>query len=685
MKTLPANYSAAVALRQQKPVIVVSFLSIADEFFATGNFADITGAYRKDIVEVQITQHDSDLIESSFSRTSATIEINNDAGAFAFLKNRLVFSDTIIIKQGFSNLVLADFIPIFCGTVDSIGFNTQNDSFTVVASDLTPLLSRPIFLAGYTTKLNGAITNVATTATLVKADNLPDPTTLQTVRDNVKTAVIIDNELILYGAINYGTEGLSSMTRGFFDTAAAHADQATVTAAMCWLCDPMHMLLTILCTTNTTTSGGKQNAFDLGAPLINAADRRNDWLLNFSKDNVDVKGIERLGLRLWEHKSQMDFAGTSGQGRVFRVIKDQEANALNFISSLLYATGCALVPGPPLANKPTVKVISFDYVNILESTPVTTLTDADLTIENMSYVSDISYLLNRIHSLQLFIPATGGHALDFVWNNANSQSQYFVAERSGDYLEQGYPGEIFAPGSDDVNRFKRRLATRNAHLFELAAKLQLSMPGQRGLTFDIGDLFELNITGIFPHVNEIIARNPRAILVGYTYSFRSGRTDLSFISFDYYGRVHNVTATPYTINKVTGGSINDSTTALSATETATIEAADAFDDNASNFTANAILFRITITPPATPAGVEGWITLKVSSIVAAAFVAEHRVNKVRVVAGESAFVVDLLLCCQSTHTPDDVKLDFIESTFVSPQATVVLNEVWYIVLNLIVA
>ena len=131
-----------------------------------------------------------------------------------------------------------DAIKIFNGIVTS---QEANQGVWRIGIDHPEFLKRQDIFTQITDELDGAITSGATSLILNNADGLLLP------QDVVRTAVLIDEEVIEYTGIDFGTNTLTGLIRGSFDTLAnAHDDEAEISSFYILEGKPLDLSLKIM-------------------------------------------------------------------------------------------------------------------------------------------------------------------------------------------------------------------------------------------------------------------------------------------------------------------------------------------------------------------------------------------------------------------------------------------------------
>jgi hypothetical protein len=693
MKTTTSNYNTYNALLNKKPVFIVEIGGLTTKF-VSGKFKNIASyTTKKSLVSISGSIPPIDIYQPEITSGTFTVKILDKNSEFvSILNSNVVIAQSLTIKSGFEELDYADFLTITpTGTVVySIKLNdnkivwelqARDSFFNLVTSTLNGILITSSYGENSTLSAN---LNAGVTASLSITDSTnyaqqADIANGINADNRVITCVKIDNEIIQYSTTGVGV--LSTLTRGTGNTTDAnHNAGATVNRGLGFKCDPLRTMLHLLMTSN----GGTNGKYDLdnngGIVASNYAGISNNGFTDpITTDEINVENIERLGWRLFH----IDEYNANGFVYVFY---DNTSNVLNFIQqTLLSQYGLFL---KVINNK--IEVDSCDYVYFVENFSA----DDTLTSSNVIDIEDIELTdIQEAHG-STRINYNFNHGTDSYISGTSQIVKYFNGQYSTSYgiINTKVIGHHGLISGVDADQAAKMIMYRFSFFLDVMSKQTLSVYHKQ-LPLEPGDKVSLNWTN-FPSIDSGSRglSSIKTLIVGQEFNWSDEQFSLLYNSliFDIPGTIRRALTNDvyYTINKVVENSITDKSLSVSADETATTEAADAYYDNSGTaYQADLIIFFIRITPPAFGGGSDSEILdLKISWLNSSPTIqnSDHRPYIHFNPQSSMAFTFPLFLYGKSSSadTPDRVKVDWVSTTATGGEVpTVEFVGVWFVKWN----
>lgn len=660
MRTTTANYDTENAKQSKAPVVIVEFAGVTTKL-CSGTFANITANHKKLIVDWKYKAIGIDPLKGMPDTSEHVITVLDKALAMTsiFADNDILGSD-ITVKVGCQTLNDTDFVSLPTATIVNAQLERDGLTWELRAVDKLFGIPQPIFDNLAFDRLQGALTTSSTSISLYDADNFLDPTTLPA---NVKAGVLIDNEIIRYDAINTVTDVLSTLTRGYANTATgAHNDGAHVQQAVIFECSPLEFLLYILC----TTKGGANGPYDLGI---------SGFGLEIAQASVNIEGIERLGWKHYQKTYEYD---------PFWVVYDPQVSP-DFLRETILEPAAAIL----YVNSSTGKLdcAVLDWMDYKENFSGNALADADIAgadidIRYDQVLNDIRLYTNMNHASRSFAKVTttfGSSPVDFI-----------EVECDDSVTEHGRTARIPSirhPG------LKVNLSTAHVvaarwlnHYADPPIDLQLETTWKQWL---LEPMDEVTLT--YGELPDITAKmmglsSKQCRLLEQEVGLQDGPSNrIRLKSWDIITDVQDLLNSIYTVQKVSELDITDKPLSLSSDATTTVEAADAYYDNTiTEYIAHFWRLFVRVTPPGTTTGSET-VTLRLWALGAAAGTANHSDDRmIRYDPGSSAPVtveLDLYKIYQGFNydTVDKIKIDWYDaSAAAGDRPTLEFVGLWFI-------
>ncbi len=704
MRTATSNFNTVNdAIQKVDPVFAVSFEIITGlgtfgfrTVYVTDTFADIASppsgtTFKKYLKNVNVSFPNIEPFTPNFTPGQTVFELIDVDGEVTALLASFdavdlgIFGQTVTVKQGYAALNYADFMDWTSGQVRNIEMASDQTTWRITVENDSFRLNNPIFANLAESKLAAAITSSDTSFTLAIADGFINPATFFSNADNkVMACVKIDDEIITYSAVNYGTEVFTVSARGEGGTvAAAHEQNAVVKQGLLFFCDPMRTLLHILTTSNATSAGNKSSDYDLGAPAADATPTINvfDIGLGISSTLINETNIERIG---WKIFSAIEFTGISSL-----VVFEKVDNALQFINERLLApynlflkAGFANFSQAGSHSEDAggkIDVGMLDWVDWKENWS-NSFSFTDNNSKSLSWSSHADDLRTTVQ-------------IDYGHNYASDSYQKSLVYQVDDAILYGaykkhvikHPGLVLGADADQI-----QLINTYRFMQNFDAPVSIDFDSQfLASRVQPGDRVQISRSSL-PDIGQgtLGWTAKKCLIIENMIDAAPMRLTFKALTWDVATFVQDALSGLYTINKVAEGSINDKTLAVDASATATTQAADAYYSNTvSAYQADRIIFFIRVTPPNFAGGSDfETLNIKVSALsnVPAIINSETR-EYIRFNPKDSvAFTIEIDLYSQNIagDTPDRVKVDWISTTATGSEIpTVEFIGVWFVKSN----
>lgn len=711
MRSASANFLTYNALDQKRPVVAVEFAD-GMSIFVSGEFADYDSpplgvTYYPVLIDCVVAVPEITLREARYSPATYTITLlDKDRAISALFAAQMPFGERCRILLGFAELEYADFLEI---TNDEARFDTltieqtrlqyvltaRDGIYRFTAREFVDPGARPIYMD------NGESINAADTSVAIRrlesgvtfsigSDSVGEQSELQGLLDtaSVFPAIKIDNEVMTYtGVDDTGVPSfvvLTSLDRGQGNSVADSHTYVTggtiltpVYLGIGFFCDPARILLHIMSNTEaggntpydfaiSSASAGMFHHFPLGEMLLG--------------ENLDVEKIERLG---WLDVQNYEY-GDSGIFYHFANSNGFNLNAwltdnfnapfgffLHTNNGKLSASGLNVVDW----------VENFNAVGTLDASEILEVESIETTPRE-----EASYYANR-----LFNQYNWG-TQDFEEENVD---MVLDALLFADWILTDTPYPIYAYGAKlDSSALVTRQSYINNLRFRLLGEVWFKIKVRCKLSavlYEAGDHVYLTLDNL-PDLAADVAgfTTARCLVLSQDVMFASGEVSyvLGVPEIPGYLKAQRG-GSYYAINKVAEVDIDDTTLSVSAGETATTEAADAYYDNsATEYVGEVVMVRLRITPPAFGGGSDSeLIAVKISLLDSGPAIQVFDYRKYLRFNPQSAeaFEVDLYVAndgssyAAGTNIPDRVKVDWISTTASgSEEPDVELVAVWFI-------
>ena len=694
MRPSNANFDTAIALNAKNLVVAVE-IEDATTIFVSGIFADFDSppmgfTFSKLVKDLQFEQPEIDTLRSQYSPTTYSITIRDQAAVFtAFLSGFNILNKPVTIKVGEAALAYADFIELNAGAsyVDGIEIDEDLLDYTLTVRDtLFGLLQAETGddsvyrVTGFMPMTLNATLNSAELSTIV----LQNTTTFYAEQadftnnadDRAKVVVLIDDEIISYETTS--TVLLQTLARPLGRTNNGSHNFSYAYPGIGFFSDPCRIACSIL-----TTSDGTNGPYDVGFNVANLY-RHFRTTTPVSSAVIDLDGITRLGYKYFLEDEYVNghyfhFSFTTQVNEETFVILDE------IVNELLYPNGMYIY-----VNGGRIRVGVNDLLDFIENfSAAGTLSDSN--IENI-----VGFQLQDYSEIGQYIRNVG--------HNKNHGTPAELTEALNPTQALPKSGGVRIP-IDLTNRGAYIANSSWVYQYTWAYNMRFGMLREASLIITLGCNFTTILFEPGDQVNVTIANAPNILDAGRGLSTFKGLITGQTFSLNNKQITHRVRLieTPgwykaqaggsyYTVNKIAEGDIDDSALDVSADETTTTEAADAYYDNSGTMhEAHVIMFRIRITPPAYGPGDDfETIELKLSAMTSApAFMYfDYR----RYIAFNpqlsDAFTIDLYLYDDGANgslasVPDRVKVDWLSTTAdANEKPTVELIGVWFIEISI---
>lgn len=669
-RTTTANYNTEAAKRSKKPVWIIKISGVAT-FFCTETFGDIDANYKKYMRTVRYSGPKINIDLNTFEWGSLTCEILDKGNTFTnLLDDPIAINNTKVeLYHGYQALDFADFSQFPDMYIYKLSLSNDYLVYRIHARSMGySLFEQALFRKIETTALDADVVFNAVTMSVQLTDNFLGVTDVA----NRNAFILVNNqEVAKYETKDDANDDFEDMTRNI-ETAGApgnsppHNDGAQVRQAYAIretssldnndssFDTPMWALLSLL----TTTAAGTNGNFDLGIP---------DYGLAIDKDLINWQNIHRLGI---EHLLGMDRPQTINYRFWLNKIESQDTQKwledyfLKPLNAFFYINDDGLLDVKvidPLAYVSESKTLNNDKIMSITNIELR----YDLIVNQLKYyrgrpiertfIEDYSY--KNSSSITAYGESPIKHITDyFVW----------AAGETTDALEQYHFRKIFgAMGNPPMIATFKVEDSKNA--------------------FSPGDWIDVTSTLLPDWINggRGIVSIPFLILEQW---FENYECFYKMVSFDVFNGVD-----AYTINKVTGGDIDDQLMTLEADHAENNQTVnDAVDTNGTSYSAELLRIRYDITPPG---GAAGWkyINLEI---------------KLQTATGTDLFTRDIKIHYDPSWTAEftvwvyvywaagaltfsDVRTDYYATDAAGGDAiganNVKMTDVWYITENFVVA
>lgn len=550
MRTATANYLALNDDAANNPVwiMIISGLPANRGSFASGDFADIDGDFKKDIVNIKLHFNKIDLLEPHTDANEYEIEIlDKDLNFTSVQKDYSLFATQITIKVGFAELAEADFVVLPTVTIDNIELLDDLMTWNIRAKDNIFRTKQDLFTTLPQSNLTSAIAAGAATITVADGSLFRNPTS-PALPPWVKTCVVIDSELKSYTGISFND--LTGASSEGVTGDVTHEDDAVVKQAIGFKCDPLTVLLHVL----MTTDAGGNGYWDLAIPGFG---------LGLTSAQINVDAIEKLGWRI---------SGFRESNLELRHVIYQRERLEWIERTCLRPLGCYF---KSTAGK--IDVGSLDYVwqneNFVSQRDFANEEIIDL---NFKFINPINFVRTqaKINPVSGDFTDYADVILDDSVNEYGQNPQPTEYYFNNDPLILGNPGTFGANSHYWVRRYLDIYG-------DVAAAIDFKSL-MRGWLIEPGDDVRIS----YDPVPDLIAgtlgwTNRRALILGQEINF-NGECRFLAESYQIFDRVAGLTNGIYTINKVTAGEIDDPNLAFNATLSTTLQADDAYYENIFN-------------------------------------------------------------------------------------------------------
>ncbi len=590
-RTLAANYSTENDKASKDPVVRVTFNGVT-RGYTSGTYDSYSANDRKFILAAKMNLQKFDMLSAPFASIGQTTFEILDKGddVTAVMEGDNLVGVDITTSLGFQAIGTADFLNLPVTTIDSTEFNEGNLSFRFISGDARKFLSKKLFESQHSDKLNGAITNTASSITVDDVTGFLDPTNQPAFMNDGGTQIahiIIENELMSYTGVNGGVQ-FTGVSRGVFETdQVAHDDNVFVKQVFIWRNTPPHVaLLNILMTTNDASGHAYYDMSNYDNVYKVIGD------IGLTATEVDTDEIQQVGY----------VTATSGVNSNFiRLALVKEFNAITFIEeNILKPMGWFMY----MKNNGKLTIKSFDRLYVENSfSSVLTLDNDEIASVNMNSREDL-----MINTIVLQSPET--------FTGSGDRSAFLQAAGTYQHDESvAAYGSTKNPLTLDTTSFAGRSSTLaiNDYLYKwfyffgnTPATLRVRVK-YKNIKLEPGDWVQITRSSL-PQLRDGTKgwATVKGLITGQrTEPLGSNPLEYDVFVWDLYDRVTNT----FTINSTTV--TDDTTVTFSATNSAVVEAADGHQDFGGTPTIDWIMFTVSITKPnETPAG--SWETIGLS-------------------------------------------------------------------------
>lgn len=584
MRSAPANYLALLDNPSLNPVWLVQFIGVSDNrgLFCSGEFADITEDYKKDLVNVRLRFGAIDLLEPHTGANEYEFEIADKDLVFTnVLKDFDILGRFVTIKIGFAELEEADFVTLPTVTVESIELLQDYLTWRIRAKDEFFRIKKTLFTNLAQTNLDGDSPQFDSTVKVESTTGFLDPDDLP---GWIKTCLSLDKQEIKIYADISGADFINCIVHS--QVARVSHDSGTgVRQAIGFTCNQLIILLHIL----TTTDSGGNGFYDLGIPGFG---------LGIPATSINVDNIEKIAYRIGTSKDD------GGGGELTGNIVITQPESLSWIEKmLLQPLGCYF-----FSNDGKIDVGALDYVWHNENfTSQRDFINEEIVEAEFEFIEAI----NVIRTQSRFNPSIEAFKFLTSVQLDDSVIEYGINSKPFENVAYGFVGD---PG------FLVRGFYWNRRFFDfygdMAANITFSALPRCWLV-EPGD--DVRLT--YDYLPDLIAgtrgwTNRKIKILGQEIDF-AGECKFTGITYQIFDRVAGLTDGIYIINKVEALDIDESNVQYSENFLETpdvIEAEDGYYDNSgTDYEADLIVFLIELQEPGTGSG-EQTIAIRISAV-----------------------------------------------------------------------
>lgn len=573
------------------PVFVLEFDSLTRKY-STGTFADITGNHKKLISSIVMSSTELDIVKGNARPGEAKIEITDDG---------LDVSDLIVqnnlnkigvtIKFGFQALNIADFITFDGWAITDIQPGPDKVSYIFTCQDMSRLFSKLVADFAQNTNLSGAYTStdgVGVDITVDSTTGFIDPTNLPAeIAEYIDVGIIVNNEIFMYDS----TDSTNFLNPSRISWGGAplkvHEDDSEVKQVVVFHeYDAISLQptkpLPMKCYLHILLTGGGHAYYDL--ETYDSAFK--GFGVGYATGDVNIKEIENAGHLIWFNT--VEDGGNSG------AVYKREPLA-DFLSRFFWEP---LGIFHFIGTDGKVSVQTFDSTEFnTDFTSVKTFGDADVV--SFDYRIEWDDIINTIAFR--YDNNLKGSPIDIDEFKINESVTDYGQSEKIHVIESGWTPNN-ATSNFLLNNFTRRWFYTFANPFARGSFESLTAD----IIWDAGDQVDFTLTDEVALLGANAARGITTqnglltkqdiSLVGEDFSVK-----YSFLLLDVLNKVSSF-VTDVTVNEATfdageGGAGGRKALVFSATNSATLEANDAFTDFSSTKTAQAFRFTIEVTPP----------------------------------------------------------------------------------------
>lgn len=708
MRSPSSNYNLYNTGQRLNPIWAVE-IGGSNTKFVSGNFADISSppfgvTYHKLVKGVSIDYPELQLGESHYSPATFRVDIEDLGGVFtAFANVTRIYEASCVIKFGFAEINYADFLTMTPGGTYFFEMAVSSNfyTYTLIARDtLFNVLSRealdtetPLDVSFVLlNQINAGATGFVTLIDLHGYNaNQTDFANLLDERVFLAFEVFPSgsaaSEIIKFTVTDTVNLELENLERGLgFTNDATHVAGTSIGFRGGFRCDVLRVFLHMFL--NTTT--GANGAYDLG--IDPAASPTTNWnvlpFAGLTYSEIDVEGIERLGWRIF---NEFEY---DPEGSIY-LYPGTVLNAADFIERFIqkpYGLYFKL-------NNGKISFGSLDLIYFLENFSAAVTFDSS-NIEEVEAIWFSNY--QEAKAQQYYFYGNYNWALvggDFFGINGTTPYTIpgltaTVTERAQIQIEN-HGANLSTASKQIAITYLNILRTYMLREVSLMVKVRCNYKSH---IYEIGDQALLTLANIPDIANAVRGlTSAKALIVGAEIDAAQKKCSFTLRLFQTPGYLSDQLSGLYQVFKIAEGSINDKTLSVSATETATTEAADAYYDNSgTDYRGDIVMFRLRITQPGFGAGSNHEIlSLKFSLLddVPAIKVADYRRYIRFNPQSSAAFEFDVYVANDDSdydsgggvavNIPHRVKVDWISTTATGSEIpTVELIGVWFIRFNL---
>jgi len=574
MRTASSNYTTESVNLETEPVVAVSFNGLTRKY-TSATFADITGNDKKfldffkfDLVNINLIEGQTDVGQMEFSVTDKDFDvsdlmIDNDMG------DRGVTADV-----GFQNLNIADFVTLPEMSIRETNLTNDNIGWTFISRDARRLILDQIFRDVPHDQLNGTIATSGTTITVDSTTGFVDPTNIPSEYEWIRVGIVLSGtELNPYTSLTATTFTLPARG-GFGGTGnTTHSDNADVDQAYIFWDDTANRktdLIKVLLHVLLTTEDGSGHAhYDLTALDSGFA----GFGLGLTANEVDVEAIENEGYKF--------ITAEPATAQTFATYKPE--NAISFIERwLLKPLGLFMY----VNNSGKLTLGNFDYLEV-----------------NDEFVAADTFTKNNIAKIELTVAyneIVNWIQVDYGLQNLTRQprqtKQFTFDESVTAYGKNAKPFILTTPhlqGTVSDGAFEAYLRRWFYFWGQVPGRFRMEVSSEKWLS-EPPDLISIStealpeLTGSSPGSRGWSAKN--AMITSQEVEWISGKPVFIYkgITWDLFDRLGSMT----TIVTITSGSITRTALSLNTTNSALLQAEDAYVDISP--TASAQVWKVTI-------------------------------------------------------------------------------------------